>query len=170
MGSCFESWKTGKRREKDTFSLSSKIDALAEDENDGSLRNGGDSDPAETTVGKLASCRVDSTRDLRNMSGRAIRAANFQSCNCTFWGKIRRERAAARTISPKLSHSRGRRDNPRTAHIQENRSDAPARSPASNLALQGPSRWLMGCFLAEPPSSGAPRPGSRCTLPAPRRS
>ena len=39
---------------KDTFFSRSQINYLEEDENDGSLANGGDSDPAETTVGKLS--------------------------------------------------------------------------------------------------------------------
>ena len=41
-------------RKRYFFCKLAKIDALAEDENDGSLPNGGDSDPAETTVGKPA--------------------------------------------------------------------------------------------------------------------
>ena len=41
-------------RKKEETPKTSQVNALAEDENYGSLGNGGDSDPAETTVGKLA--------------------------------------------------------------------------------------------------------------------
>ena len=49
---------------------------------------------------------------------------------------FRRRRPEAGTISPKILHSRGRRDNPRTSHAQETRSDA--REPHSNAARRRP--------------------------------
>ena len=61
--------------------------------------------------------------------------AQFSELQWYFFRKIMGERAAVRRISPEPSHSRGRRDNPRTAHIQENRSDAPTR------AASGSSAW-----------------------------
>ena len=51
-GQLFCGWQI--LRKKDKTPKTSQVNALAEDENDGSLRNGGVSDPAETTVGKLA--------------------------------------------------------------------------------------------------------------------
>ena len=48
---CFVGEKDAQKA-KDTFS--SQLDQLEGDENDGYLGNGGDSDPAETTVGKLS--------------------------------------------------------------------------------------------------------------------
>ena len=114
-----------------------QIEELEEDEINAYLCNGGDSDPAETTVGKLSISCVDSTCDTCNMSGGAIRAPDFQSCNGTFCSKIMRARAAVRGMSPEQSHSRGRRDNPRTAHIREKRSDAPAPARERYLSLPG---------------------------------
>ena len=51
MGSCFAAGDFAQKRSEPK---SSELNALAEDEHDGYLRNGGDSDPAETTVGKPA--------------------------------------------------------------------------------------------------------------------
>ena len=77
-----------KRRAKAKRYFSTQLDQLEGDENDAYLCNGGDSDAAETTVGKLAISCVDSTCDMCNMSGRGIRAPGFQSCNGTFLGEI----------------------------------------------------------------------------------
>ena len=77
-----------KTRTSQKILFSSQLDQLEGDENDGYLGNGGDSDPAETTIGKLAISCVDSTCDMCNMSGRGIRGPDFQSCNGTFFSEI----------------------------------------------------------------------------------
>ena len=84
-------WFCGRKRRaqaKRYLLFSSQLDQLEGDENDGYLGNGGGSDPAETTVGKLAISCVDSTCDMCNMSGGGIRAAIFRSCNANFLSKI----------------------------------------------------------------------------------
>ena len=127
--------KKDAQKAKDTFLR--QIDAPEGDEIDGYLCNGGDSDPAETTVGKLSISCVDSTCDTCNMSGGGIRAIEFQSCNGNFLVEIMMGTAGTGTISPELPRSSGRRDNPRTAHVRERRFDPSARAAGQYLAHPG---------------------------------
>ena len=77
-----------KRRAQAKDPFSSQLDQLEGDENDGYLGNGGDSDPAETTVGKLSISCVDSTCDMCNTSGRGIRGPIFRVAMALFWAKL----------------------------------------------------------------------------------
>ena len=126
---------------KDTFSRPAR--QLEGHEINAYLCNGGDSDPAETTVRKLLISRVDSTCDMCNTSGGGIRAPNFQSCNCTFLSEIMIGTAGTGALSPKVSHSRGRHGHPRTALDQERRFDPSARAADQYVALRDHFRGWM---------------------------
>ena len=134
-GGCLGGFVGKKDAHKQKILFSRQRDELEGHEINAYLCNGGDSDPAEATVGKLSISRIDSTIDMCNMSGGGIRAPDFQSCNGTFLSEIMMGTAGTGAISQELRPSRGRRDNPRTAHIQEKRFDPSARAADQYVAL-----------------------------------
>ena len=62
--------------------------------------------------------------------------ARFSELQWHFFGRNYDRTAGTGTLSPKLPHSRGRSDNPRTSHVREKRFDPSERAVEQYLALR----------------------------------